>query len=228
MSKPNSAKAEVIPDGSELGPYYTTADIATATQFSRRTVKKWIADRRLSRRFSWAWSRPPWPAYSPLLSTAYMNGNAGNAAHCSVGSGGCHEDLESTARPGARMSPSDSRPGGRREVERLAPVLSLDDALEYPEKLLTLPARRLQELLRAARRVVADLEYAAALATLPDALEPSDDQDRLLSRQEAASLLGTSPRFLKGRAIPGKVMLGKKTTAYRRADLLRFIKARSK
>jgi hypothetical protein len=119
--------------------------------------------------------------------------------------------------------------GGRPGVERLSPVLSLDDAAEHPEKLASLPLGRLYGLLRDARVAVAHLEHAAAVAALqgPHRGQQSPDGDQLISRAEAAHLLGVTPRFLRSLKLPGRIRLGPKTTAYRKADLLKFVRQRA-
>jgi hypothetical protein len=138
------------------------------------------------------------------------------------------EDGASFARAGARMNSGPAGPRGRRGIEALAVVLGLDDALEHPERLVGLPPRRLVELLRAARIVAADLEQAIALARLdgPVPEAPRSSEDQYLDPEEAAALLGVSVRFLRGRALPGRVTLGPKRVVYSKQALLKYARAR--
>jgi hypothetical protein len=139
----------------------------------------------------------------------------------------------SSVRASARMSGGASGPGGRRGVEPLVPALSLDGVLEHPEQLAGLPPRCLVGLLRAARIVAANLDQAIALARLdgpahnaPRAATAPEDQDQYLDPAAAAALLGVSVRFLRGRKLPGRVVLGPKRIVYSRKALLRFARAR--
>jgi hypothetical protein len=129
------------------------------------------------------------------------------------------------------MSGGPAGPGGRRGIEALVPVLSLDDALEHPERLVGLPERRLAELLRASRLLVVHLEHALTLARLdgPGQAAPAPAtplEDQYLDAEAAAALLGVTPRYLRGRKLPGRVPLSPKTVVYSRKALLKFAQAR--
>jgi hypothetical protein len=123
-------------------------------------------------------------------------------------------------------------PGGRRGVEALTPVLSLDDAAEHPDRLVGLPERRLQELLRASRLLVVHVEHALGLARLDGGLveapRPStkSEEDQYLDPEAAARLLGVNTRFLRGRTLPGRVVLGPRRIVYSRNALLKFARTR--
>jgi hypothetical protein len=79
--------------------------------------------------------------------------------------------------------------------------------------------------------LVVYLEHALALARLdglgqaaPPPATPPEDQ--YLDPRAAAALLGVTPRYLRGRSVPGRVVLSPKRVVYSKQALLKFARAR--
>ncbi len=108
----------------------------------------------------------------------------------------------------------------------MTPLMTLDALAERPDLARELSPETVRALTLRAAAVLAALGTATLDGSVPRLELPTED--RLLTAEEAAARLGTTPRWLRRRAgkLPFARRLSRKTVRYSEAGLTRWLAAR--